>query len=86
VQAAQRTIPEVVEIQLVDDGLHRDDQLRELMPGFDAVGDGDQLDAEALEQAHQPKDFRRIAGQAREIVDQQHLEGGGLVSAASRRR
>ena len=79
VEPPEGAIPEVVQIELVDDRLHRHHELGELVTRLDAVGHGDQLDPEPLEEAHQPEDLGGIAGQAREIVDQEHLEGRGAA-------
>src|SRR4029078_9318590 len=53
VKAPERAIPQVIEVELVDDRLHRHHELGELVTGLDAVLHGDELYAAPLEEPAQ---------------------------------
>jgi hypothetical protein len=45
-QAPQRSLPQIIQVLLVEDGLDRERQLRQLGAGLDPVGEGDEDDPE----------------------------------------
>ena len=76
-QPAMGLVAQVVEIELVDQALDGDLELGHLVAGLDVVGDGDELDAVALQATKQGEGFDEIAREPRQIVDQAGGEGRG---------
>src|SRR5215470_6709319 len=76
-QPAVGLVAQVVEVELVDQALDGDLELGHLVAGLDAVGDGDELDAVALEATKEGERFDEIARQPRQVVDEDGGEGRG---------
>ena len=77
VEPAQRPLAKVIEVLLIEDRLDGEGELRELRARLNAVRDRDERDLGVLEQACQPEHLGSIAGEAREIIDQQDVKRAG---------
>src|SRR5207245_1699149 len=68
-------VPQVVEVELVHQPLDRDLQLRHLVGRLDAICNGDELDAGALQPAVELERLHDVSREARQIVDEDDGEG-----------
>jgi hypothetical protein len=75
-EASMGLVPEVVQVELVDEALDREVDLGALPVRGDPIAHPDQFDASEPEAAVETHELAHIAGQTREILDQKHLEGG----------
>src|SRR5262249_45748140 len=74
--ASPRLLPEVVEVELVDESLHGELNLRALAACGNPVAHTDDFDAAKLEPSIEAEELARVAGQPREIFDPGESERG----------